>query len=181
MKAQLSLLALVFALVMPAQAAEIGDWRLGVQAGQVGLQGDVGNDDENSVGFGITGGTYLREDLVFEADFLSSSHTGVDHHQLSFGGNWYFGDYVAAYPNIAAGVSFVSNKIKSIDQTGEGFGVYLGGGFDFEITPRITTGIHLRYLKAFEGKTVIAGQEYTTVDDVAMVLLKIVYYFGSEQ
>ncbi len=158
-----------------------GTFRLGVVAGQVGLLGDVGNQDSNSIGFGVTGGLYLRDDLALEANFVSSQHTDVDHNELAFGANYYLGDYTYAYPNLAAGVSFISNKIKAANLTGDGFGLYVGGGWDFELTSRITAGLQARYTLAFEGKSRVNNVDVTTVDDSVSVLLRFMYRFESPE
>jgi hypothetical protein len=181
MKIQLLALIATFVLPLAAGAANKGDWRIGLQAGEVLLMGDVSATDENSIGFGGTAGIFVSDDFVFEADLINSSHTSVKHSALSVGGNWYLGDYQSAYPSLAAGVSFISNEIKSIGATGDGFGAYFGGGFDFELSPLFSAGIQLRYQKAFEGKTRINNVDYVTVDDSATVLLRLMYYFGEQE
>lgn len=163
------------------EAADKGDWRIGALAGQVSLLGDVGNDDPNGVGYGMTGGYYIDENLALEASYLSSKHTCVGHNDLSFGAEYYLGDYLAAYPSLSAGVSFLSNKIKTINSTGDAFAFYVGTGFDFEVSERFTVGLNARFQKAFEGKTQINGVNVTTVDDSMTVMLRFLYRFEANE
>ncbi|MCM2280437.1 MAG: porin family protein [Bdellovibrionaceae bacterium] len=162
-------------------AKEDGAFRLGLLAGQVALLGDVGNADSNGVGLGATGGVYVSPTLALEASYLSSSHTDVDHNELSFGANYDLGDYTTGYPNLVGGVTFISNKLKPANVTGDGFGLYAGGGWDFELSPQITAGLQARYNLAFEGKTRVNGVDVTTVDDSVSVLLRFLYYFDSAE
>ncbi len=167
--------------VSPASAKGNGTFRLGLLAGQVSLLGDVADADANSVGMGVTGGLYTAENLALEAAYLASSHTDVNHNEVSVGANYYLGDYRAAYPNLSAGVAFISNKIKAAGITGDGFGLYAGGGWDFELTAKLTVGLQARYNLAFEGKTRVNGVDVTTVDDSVTVLLRLLYAFDSAE
>lgn len=193
MRTRLILTVLAAALLVPSTGFSFtkGTWRIGALAGQVGLQGDVGRatiganagkTDPNSTGFGLTAGSFVDESLAFEGSVVMSSHDNADHTNVSFGGNYYFGDYVAAYPNVVGGVSFLSNKIKDTNVSGDGFGVYLGGGFDFELSPALTIGIQLRYTKAFQESTASANSvSIATADDTFMVLLRALYTFDSAE
>ncbi len=161
----------------PLAFADLGDWRLGALAGQMSLMGDVSKEDPNGVAYGVTAGYFVEDHIVLESMFLSSSHTTVNHTDLSFGADYYLGDYITAYPSLSAGVSFLANKIKSVGITGDAFALYAGGGFDFEISEFLTAGIQARYQKAFEGRTRINGVDVTTVDDTFSVLLRFLYRF----
>jgi len=152
-------------------------WRVGLLAGQIGLLDNVGQRDPNSVGYGLTAGYLITDDLVFESSYVRSSHDDVSHHEVSFGANYYVGDYVAAYPNLAAGVTFIRNRLTDIAISADGVGFYFGGGWDFEITPVVLTGIQARYLATVESKTNVRGREFSTVDDSFSVLLRFIYRF----
>lgn len=189
MRTHLSIFIFSAALLLPAagNAFNKGTWRVGALAGQIGVQGDVGKTqagatDPNSVGFGLTAGTYVDEELAVEGSLIFSSHENLEHTNLSFGANYYFGDYVAAYPNAVAGVSFISNEVQDTKVSGDAFGLYLGGGFDFELNPQITTGIQLRFTKAFEeSKATANGVQVATAGDTFMVLLRAMYTFDSAE
>ncbi len=171
------LLLFILCSAQQQASADLGDWRLGGLAGQVSLLGNVSTADPNGVAYGVSAGYFVEDHIALESMFLSSSHTNVNHTALSFGADYYLGDYITAYPSLSAGVSFLANKIKSAEITGDAFALYLGGGFDFEISEFLTAGIQARFQKAFEGKTRINGVDVTTVDDTFSVLLRFLYRF----
>lgn len=163
-----------------ASALEPGRFQLGVSAGQVGLLGDPGSGGANALGYGLLGGFQLDDRLALNIQFIRSSHTRVNHSALSVGGDFYVGDYTAAYPHISAGMSFISNEFKNGDVSGNAAAIYIGGGLDFELKRNLVLGPEFRYQKAFEASGKLNNQDIHTVQDSYNVMIRLIYQFTGE-
>lgn len=157
---------------------EPGHFRLGFLAGQVGLFGDPGSGGANSVGYGLEVGYRLDERLALTMHYVSSSHTRVDHRDLSVGADYFLGDYETASPHLSFGMSFIGNSFKDVAAAGDAAGIYIGGGLDFEVTPSLTIGPQVFYQKAFESTTKVGATDLKTVQDSYMVLLRVLFQLG---
>lgn len=178
----LAILTTVAALTAPsaASAAEVGQFRLGALLGQVGLSGDPGSGGNNAIGLGVLGGFRLDDQLALDIQFLSSSHSRVDHRELSVGADYYLGDYEKASPHISVGMTFNNNRFKDASFTGDAAGLYIGGGLEFELNPGLTIGPEVRYQKAFEATAKINNVDTKTVQDSYSLLLRLLYQFGND-
>ena len=175
-----AVLVTLVTLPADAQSRKPGAFRFGVGVGQVGLLGDPGSGGANAIGFAGQIGYLLEETVALDISYLRSSHSDVDHSSLNVGGDFYVGDYEAAYPHFTAGMSFINNKFKNIAIQGDAVGVYVGGGLDFELRPRLRLGPQLRFTKAFEAKANLNGKEIKTVQDSYSLLLRLVYTLGND-
>lgn len=163
-----------------AHAFEPGRFKLGALGGQVGLMGDPGSNGANALGFGVLGGFQLDESLALNIQYTTSSHSRVDHHDISVGGDYYLGDYTNAYPHLTAGMSFITNKFKDGDVSGNAAAIYVGGGLDFELRRDLTLGPQLRYQKAFEASGKLNNQDVKTVQDSYTLMIRLIYLMGTD-
>lgn len=165
-----------------------GAVRLGVQAGQVGLLSDVGSfsGSSNNLGAGVLVGYSATDDMVFEIGYLSSNHSNVAHQEVNLGLDYYLGSYNALYPQLIAGASFIGNTLTDTSPSGNNakvgsnaFGLYFGGGVDFELGQHMAMGLQAMYTKAFESTVVLpSGPSVKGVQDSFTVLLRLMYQFG---
>ncbi len=170
-----------------AFAVDEGDVRLGVMAGHVGLMGDVASGRSNSLGYGAVFGYASSDQMIFELGYLQSAHDNLTHSEMLVGLNYYLGSYDALYPQITGGVSFLSNKfrdttnpIPNTDISSNGFGLYFGGGIDFEMGSHLLAGIQGRYNKAFDTTVTLAnGSSVKAIQDNITVMLRVIFTLGS--
>jgi opacity protein-like surface antigen len=160
-------------LSIQAHAADSGQFHLGVSAGQVGLFNDPGADGANGLGAGLSVGYMLDSSFELELQYLASSHTNIDHSDISVGANYYLSDYEHAYPHISAGMTFLTNHFKGQGASGTAAGLFLGGGLGFELSRDWTLGPEVRYQKAFESHGHVGGLDQITVGDSYMILLRL--------
>jgi opacity protein-like surface antigen len=170
------------ALMAPlsASAYDKGLFRFSGVLGQVGLLGDPGDAGANGIGFGVGAAYQVEENLAFDIRYLGSSHSEVDHRDLSVGAEYYFGDYTNAYPHAEVGMSFLSNEIKNADVSGDAVGLYIGGGLSFELSKSLMIGPEVRFVKAFEAETTINNQTVSTVEDSYSLLIRLQYLLGKD-
>lgn len=175
------LIALSFLITASnAHAYTAGQFRISGLLGQVGLLGDPGDGGANALGLGASLAYHLEDNLALEMRYLGSSHSDVDHREISFGAEYYFDDYEKAYPHIVGGMSFLNNDFGPADISGDAVGIYLGGGLTFDINRQFKVGPEVRYVKAFSSEGRIAGREVDTVADNYSLLLRLQYILGEE-
>jgi hypothetical protein len=171
----LSALAITPLFAFEAQAADAGQFHLGVSAGQVGLLNDPGADGANGLGVGISAGYMLRSNFELEMQYLGSDHSSVEHGDISVGANYYLSDYENAYPHISGGMSFLTNHFNGQAASGTAAGLYLGGGLGFELSRDWTLGPEVRYQKAFESHGRVAEVDRITVGDSYLILMRLTW------
>jgi hypothetical protein len=164
----------------PSFAIKESELRIGAQGGNVNLLGDVGNSGQNGMGFGAVVDYAVTEEILFEVGYLTSAHESVNHTDLSLGINLNLNNYDVAYGYVSGGASFLSNSFSNPSITGSAFGVYVGGGFDFELGRNFVTGIQLKHQKAFEATKSVSGVAVKTVQDSTTVLLRFMFTFGGD-
>ncbi|MGE3973655.1 MAG: outer membrane beta-barrel protein [Bdellovibrionales bacterium] len=173
--------AVSFFFLSPAFAIDEHEVRLGVQAGHVGLQQDVGSRYGNALGFGVFGNYTTSSEMQFEIGYLSSSHNGLRHQEISTGLNFYFNSYDAAYFSALAGVDFIGHDLPTERATSSGFGLYTGLGVDFELGKRFNAGLQGKYHWAFDTEvTDPSGQRLKGIQSFVTVLLRVMYVFDNK-
>ncbi|MBX9766435.1 MAG: porin family protein [Bdellovibrionales bacterium] len=164
-----------------AKAADEGQFRLGAQAGHVGLLNDVGSRVSNGIGLGAFAGYHASSDMMLDLGYLTSKHDDLKHSEVNIGMGYYVGGYDMLYPHILAGVVFANNSfvddslpLSRVDVTSSAFGLYAGMGFDFEIGKNLNMGLVLRYNKLFETSVrLAAGSTRAAVQDNVLALFRI--------
>jgi hypothetical protein len=172
------LVGLIVLFSSPAFAIDENQIRVGLQGGHVGLMQDVGTRYGNALGFGGFGNYTVSSEMQFEIGYLSSSHNGLRHQEISTGLNFYFNSYDAAYFSALAGVDFIGHDLPDERTTSSGFGLYGGLGVDFELGKHFNAGLQGKYHWAFDTEvTNTAGQRVKGVQSFATVLLRVMYVF----
>jgi hypothetical protein len=167
--------ALLICLCVNAKAIERGTLRVSALAGQVGLFGDPGNGGANALGLAGSAGFQVSDALALELRYLNSSHSDVNHGDLSVGGEYAFGDFESGYPHGEIGMSFIHNEFKSGSISGDAAGLYIGGGLDFELARQLQIGPDVRFVKAFTTHGQVNGVDTTMVGDNYSVMIRISY------
>ncbi len=178
----------IFWLIVPllfctsAYAFNTGDIRLGVQTGQVGLLQDVGARSGGAIGYGAYFNYVTSDELIFEIGYLSSQHTRLSHSEVPIGFNYYFGNEGKLALQFIAGVTFITNQLdeQPVGLSSSGFGIYLGGGFDVDISETLKTGVQLKYVKGFEQTVQLSnGNRISSIQDNYTILLRLAYEIPS--
>lgn len=164
-----------------SRSADEGQFRLGAQAGHVGLLNDVGSKVSNGIGLGAFAGYHASSDMMLDIGYLSSKHDDLKHSEVNIGMGYYVGGYDMLYPHLLAGVvfannSFVDDSLQSakVDVTSSAFGLYAGMGFDFEIGRNLNMGLVVRYNKLFETSVRLgSGVTRAAVQDNVLVLFRL--------
>jgi opacity protein-like surface antigen len=176
--------------------ADEGHHTIGVQAGQVGLSGDVGNTYGSALGAGAFFDYAASDWLELELSFLTSRHSG---NSLSLTQN----DYAAAMiynvdtidaftPYLKGGAEFVTHAqdvivpntvVNSVltSQNYTGFGLDLGFGGKFQMGTRFSAGLDFTYHSLFDVSATPPGaaSSQKVIQSFYTVLLKFGYNFGS--
>ena len=173
-------LPVVFLFSLSAHALEKGTIRAAGLLGQVGLFGDPGTNGANGLGLAGEVGFQLNEPLSLDIRYLGSSHTDINHRDLSVGAEYAFGDFENGYPHAALGMSFIHNDFKGAAISGDAAGIYVGGGLDFELTKSLQIGPDVRFVKAFTSHGLVKGVDQTTVGDSYSVMIRVSYLFSRE-
>ena len=151
--------------------------RVGLLLNQVSLLGDPGSSGANAVGWGLEATYRIEPALAVAGRYVMSGHSNVDHKEVNVGLEYSIGEYEGALPYATAGLAFHDNKLKSIDRSGEAFGVYLGLGADFKIVDRLYLAPEVRYTKVFPSKVEVGGRTVETVADSYTFALRALYAF----
>jgi opacity protein-like surface antigen len=166
---------------LSANAADEGQFRLGAQAGHVGLLQDVGTRVSNGIGVGAYAGYHASADMMLDVGYLGSQHDDLKHSEINVGLGYYVGGYDMLYPHLLAGVIFAKNSFVdrsipavNLDVASNAFGLYAGVGFDFEVGKNLNVGLMLRYNKMFETSVRLAsGETRSAVQDNVAAMFRI--------
>lgn len=161
-----------------AFAIEEGRFDLGVMGGHVGLLEDVGDIAGDSLGYGATLGVYAVDGLRIGVGYLMSDHDELKHSELFAGADIYLAGAEAIHPYISAGASLLTNDFEATDVSESAFGLYAGGGVDFEVSSGLMLGLQGRYQFAFDAETEYAGESYPVVQDSVTVMARLLFLFG---
>lgn len=167
----------LFFFVSSSQAFETGSLRFGLEAGQITLLQDLGKRSGSATGLGIFGSYASDENVVFEVAFLKSEHTKLRHIEVPVGFHYYFTQSLIQ-PYATAGLVFISNVLDEspVELSSSGFGVYLGGGADYEVIEHGFVGLQLRYVKGFEQTVQLSdGSRFSSLQDNTDLLLRLMW------
>jgi hypothetical protein len=182
-KTRLSVFAITIGVFgsLPAFAIDENEIRLGLQGGHVGLLQDVGSRYGNALGFGGFANYTVSSEMQFEVGYLSSSHSGLRHQEISTGLNFFYNSYDAAYFSVKGGVDFIGHDLPTERVTSSGFGLYAGLGVDFELGKRFNAGLEGKYHSAFDTEvTNTAGTRVKGIQSFVTVLLRLMYVFDNK-
>ncbi len=183
----LGLIALLFMFIPKAQAADEGQFMVGALGGNVSLLGDVGEEGGNDLGYGGLLGYAVRDDILANIQYIRSEHKDLSHSEISAGADVLVGLIDPAYTYVSFGVTLVSNEVDFTlpslikeKVSSEAFGVYFGGGVDFEITKNLMLGLQGRYNYVFETEEEVNGLSQKIVESNITILARLTFFFGNE-
>lgn len=182
-------LLVIAALVLgysQAHAFEEGQVQLGLLGGNVTLLKDVGDSGSNALGYGVMAGVYSRDDLSFNLAYLMSDHDAVKHNEVNMGVDYYFNSFDGGAPFLSGGIVLSNNRmtipqsvsLNAGEVSSSAFGLYAGGGVDFQLNSNIRAGVAAKYNFVFDADKNYGGTEFKTVQDNFTVLARIMFAFG---
>lgn len=180
-------LAVFFSASPSALAMLEGQYSLGVLGGQVGLTGDVADVDKGGgLGLGFVAGYSVTDDLFFNLQYHQADLGKVKHSVFAVGGDFFLDGPEAMRPYVAAGLGLLSNTIdfgmsglQKLEPSSQAFALYLGAGFDFQLTRAMSFGLQGRYHFAFEAEESVEGETRPIVQNTYSVMARWIYTFGS--
>ncbi len=174
------LLSLFIGFYSHGDVPEAGEIQLGFLAGQFGLTGNTFDHDPNTIGFGGQLRMFVVDDITAEFSYILNDHedgaNAYKHSQISLGGSYLIDgiDMVSFYARAGAQIHFAEKNIGTFKSDKTGFGLYLGGSIDFDISPFLGFGLLGQYQLGFEetdstfpiGEQNIIGNSYLLMANV---------------
>lgn len=158
-----------------------GALRLGVVAGHVGLLKDVGAASGNAVGIGGYLGYNASDDMTLDITYTSSGHTNLNHTSFTLGVSYTIAVYDQLHTFLSGGVDFTQHNMTNYNLTSNGFGLYFGGGVDFEVGPKFLLGLQALYHNMFDTTVNPSGVgERKAIQDYATVMVRAAYLLGGK-
>lgn len=154
-----------------------GRFHVAALAGLESLGGDPGSlGGSNGLGLGGEVGVGLDERWTATARFVGASTSGVNHNDISLGGEYALGDSLAFH--VLASLDFLHNEFKSYAVSGSAVGISVGWSYDFVLSPEWLLGVEARYTKAFTSTGLVGGNNVHIVDDSFSGLVRVTYLFS---
>ncbi len=174
--------------------AEEGHHVLGVQAGHVGLSGDVASRYGNALGFGAFFDYAASDMLDFEFGYLNSKHTSnslsMTQNAMSMAILYNVDQFDIFIPYLRGGAEFVSANediVNPATLTASGysttaFGLDLGFGGKFVLGSNFMSGIDLTYHSIFDANVSLPnGTSTKALQSYMTVMLRFGYVFGESK
>ncbi len=179
---------ILLCLPLSALGANEGQFLVGVLGGNVTLTGDVGDAGGNGLGYGAGLGYAVRDDIIAQFQYIQSDHDRVQHQEISAGADIRVSGFDAAVTFVSAGVVLASNEVDFDLQnlttetvSSDAFGIYFGGGLDFELSKNFEVGLQARYNYVFETEEEVSGMQSKIVESNFSVLARLQIYFGESK
>jgi hypothetical protein len=168
--------------------AEEGRHTVGVQAGQVGLSGDVANFYGNALGWGLFFDYAASDWLEFEVSYLNSRHTknSAGYSQGVFGAGVLYNidQFDIFVPYLRGGAEFISvtgdlpSPVTLASYSTTGFGLAVGVGGKFLLGENFMTGLDLTYHSAFDASVTPTGGSSTKIlQSFTTIMLRLGFVF----
>jgi hypothetical protein len=168
--------------------ADEGRNTLGIQAGQVGLSGDVASAYGNALGFGVFFDYAASDWLEFELSYLNSRHTknsfGYSQNVIGAGVLYNVDQFDIFVPYLRGGAEFISvsadlpSPVVPAAHSTTGFGLNVGVGGKFLLGNNFMTGLDLTYHSAFESSiTPPGGTSTKVIQGFTTIMLRLGYVF----
>ena len=130
----------------------------------------------------------VSNDLLFNFQYHRVDLGQVKHSALTVGGDFYLMGPDATAPFLSAGLGLLTNKVdfgligaQRMETEAQAFSLYIGGGFDFQLSRAMTFGLQARYNFVFEAKETVGGTPRAMVQDTYSVLARWMYTFGTSK
>ena len=185
-------------LATTAFAGEPGGSNVGLQAGQITLNGDVATWYTNSLGWGAFYQYVVTDTVTFELAYANSSHTGtansaalkMTQHSLTGDLLYTFKSMYGVLPYLKGGVDFVIHAPQDVPGVGSNtqynnlstFGLNLGLGAEYMLTEQTGVGLDLTFHNIFD--TAVSAPNAVNVKAIqgfSTVLARFVFKFGGEE
>jgi opacity protein-like surface antigen len=184
-----ALLLLTFLFQVEAAQAEEGRHYLGVQAGQVGLTGDVGSAYGSALGVGAFFNYAASDFLEFQLSWLTSHHSS---NNLALTQNSYalilqynldqldiFTPYIEGGAEFASHVQDIPGLSGNASYNTTAFGLDLGIGAKVDLGKSFMTGLDFTYHNIFDASATPPGlSAVKAIQSYFTVMLRFGFVFG---
>ncbi len=159
----------------PLQPVPPSGFRFGGLFGQNTLTSDPGDGGQNGFGFAASISYKIQDAVALDLRYLIANHSETDHREISFGGDYYFGNFEQAFPYASLGIALLNNNLRKFSRNGDAAGAYIGVGVEYDIYPTLRLGPEFRYMKAFTAQANLSGREINSVADSYALMIRLLY------
>ena len=171
------LAALVLFCAVPAQA---GQWYVGGGLNTVDLGRDF-DDVDSGQGLTFNFGYYFKPTLAIDFVLGFSGHEDPDGYDITYtrfdiGAEFFFAPGTALTPYLAVGLGSHVMDYDDFSDSFTGTSLFLGGGFDYYITPGHSVDFGMR-IHAWEIDLESGGFKFLNVGDATTTVLSVMYNY----